>query len=490
MEIKIFFLNVLIKKIFFFIINSRNESVYKKTLYRIKGGFIMLLLIVLAAIVALLLLITWAKLNPFVALIITAIGVGLATGMPIISPDPAKAPGIIDSLKAGMGNTLGFLAIVLALGTMLGKMMAESGGAERIAQTLISRFGEKNVHWAMMFVAFIVGIPVFFQVGFVLLVPLVFTIARQTGVSLVKIGVPLVAGLSVVHGLVPPHPAAMAAVGIFKADVGLTILYSIIVGLPTAILAGPLYGNWIGKRIHKTVPKEIGEQLTEHKEAKELPGFFNTVFTVLVPVILMLAASIAELALAKDSAAFKVFKFLGDPVVALLIATVYSFFSLGFFRGLNRDTVLKFTNDCLAPTATILLVIGAGGAFNKVLLDSGIGQYIAELAQQSHVSPIVLGWGIAAMIRVATGSATVSMMTAAGIVAPIAAAMPGTNVELLVLATGAGSLILSHVNDSGFWMIKEYFGMTVKETLLTWTALETIISVAAFVFILVLDLFV
>lgn len=449
----------------------------------------MLLVIVLAAIVALLILITVAKLNPFVALIITAIGVGLATGMPLVSTSP-EVPGIIDSIKAGMGNTLGFLAIVLALGTMLGKMMAESGGAERIAQTLIGRFGEKNVHWALMFVAFIVGIPVFFQVGFVLLVPLLFTIARQTGVSLVKIGVPLVAGLSVVHGLVPPHPAAMTAVGIFKADVGLTILYSIIVGLPAAILAGPVYGNWIGKRIFKEVPKEIGDQLTENKDKKELPGFLNTIITILVPVFLMLAASIADLMLTKGSTAFEILKFMGDPVVALLIATVYSFFSLGFFRGLSRETVLKFSNDCLAPTASILLVIGAGGAFNRVLLDSGIGEYIAELAQESNVSPILLGWGIAAMIRVATGSATVSMMTAAGIVAPIAFVVPGVNLELLVLATGAGSLIASHVNDSGFWLIKEYFGMTVKETLLTWTVLETIISITALAGILLLDLFV
>lgn len=450
----------------------------------------MLLLIVVAAVLALLLLITWAKLNPFVSLIITAIGVGLATGMPLVSPDPAKVPGIIDSIKAGLGNTLGFLAIVLALGTMLGKMMAESGGALRIAQTLINRFGEKNVHWAMMFVGFIVGIPVFFQVGFVLLIPLVFTIGRQTGMSLVKIGLPLLAGLSVVHGLVPPHPAAMAAVGIFKADVGLTILYSIIVGLPTAILAGPVYGKWIGKRIYKSVPKELAEQMTEPKEANNLPGFFNTMFTVLVPVILMLISSIAELGLEKGTFVYNAFKFIGDPIVALLIATIYSFFSLGFFRGFNRETILKFTNDCLGPTATILLVIGGGGAFNKVLLDSGIGNYIAELAQQSHISPIVLGWGIAAMLRVATGSATVSMMTAAGIVAPIAAVMPGVSPELLVLATGAGSLILSHVNDAGFWMIKEYFGMSVKETLQTWTVLETIVAVAALGFILILNIFI
>ncbi|WP_426451330.1 GntP family permease [Paenibacillus sp. S-38] len=448
----------------------------------------MLLFIVLAGIAALLLLITVVKLNPFVSLILTAIGVGWAAGMPLLAV--GKTPGIIDSIKTGMGNTLGFLAIVLALGTMLGKMMAESGGAERIAKTLIGLFGERNVHWAMMFVAFIVGIPVFFQVGFVLLIPLVFTIARQTGVSLVKIGVPLVAGLSVVHGLVPPHPAAMAAVDIFKADVGRTILYSLIVGLPTAIVAGPLYGNWIGNRIQKSVPKEMGDQLTENAGDKVLPGFWNTVFTILVPVFLMLIATIADLALAKDTTLYQVFKFLGDPVVALLIATVYSFFSLGYARGVSREKVLKFSNDCLAPTATILLVIGAGGAFNRVLLDSGIGNYIAELAKASAISPILLGWGIAAMIRVATGSATVSMMTAAGIVAPIAASMPGVSPELLVLATGAGSLILSHVNDSGFWLIKEYFGMTVKETLLTWTALETIISVVALALIMVLNMFI
>ncbi|HUC92811.1 MAG TPA: GntP family permease [Paenibacillus sp.] len=445
----------------------------------------MLLVIVLAAIVVLLLLITVVKLNPFVSLIITAIGAGLAAGMPLIASE--DQPGIIDSIKTGMGNTLGFLAIVLALGTMLGKMMAESGGAERIARTLIGWFGERNVHWAMMFVALIVGIPVFFQVGFVLLIPLVFTIARQTGMSLVKIGVPLVAGLSVVHGLVPPHPAAMAAVGIFNADIGLTILYSLIVGIPTAIIAGPLYGNWIGKRIHKNVPKEIGEQLTENVETKKLPGFFNTVTTILVPVFLMLIATIADVFLKEGSNLFQLFKFVGDPIVALLIATVYSFFSLGFFRGLSRETILKFSNDCLGPTATILLVIGAGGAFNRVLLDSGIGDYIADMATAAEISPILLGWGIAAMIRIATGSATVSMMTAAGIVAPIALVVPDVNVELLVLATGAGSLILSHVNDAGFWLIKEYFGMTVKETLLTWTALETIISVVALGLILILN---
>lgn len=441
----------------------------------------MLLLIVVCAILALLLMITWAKLNPFVALIIVAVATGLATGMPLVK--------VIPAIKTGMGNTLGFLAIVLGLGTMLGKMMAESGGAERIAKTLINKFGEHRVHWAMMFVGFIVGIPVFFQVGFVLLIPLVFTIGRATGMSLIKIGIPLVAGLSTVHGLVPPHPAAMAAVGIFKADVGKTIIYSIIVGLPTAIVAGPLYANFIGKRIHKEVPKELGDQLVSQKEEKDLPGFTITMVTILLPVALMMVSSIATLQLPKGGLR-TVLEFIGDPVVSLLISAVFSFFSLGFSHGMNRDQILKFTNDCLGPTASILLIIGAGGAFNNVLLESGIGKAIAEWASHSNISPIILGWLIAALIRVSTGSATVSMMTAAGIIAPIAAAIPGSSPELLVLATGAGSLILSHVNDSGFWMIKEFFGMSVKETLLTWTAMETLIAVVSLPLILLVNAFI
>jgi GntP family gluconate:H+ symporter len=439
----------------------------------------MLLVVVLVAIAALLLMITWLRLNPFISLIVTAIGVGLAAGMPFDK--------VIDSIKTGLGNTLGFIAIVLAFGTMLGKMMAESGGAERVAQTLIKRFGQKNVHWAMMFVAFIVGIPVFFQVGFVLLIPLVFTIAIETGMSLIPIGLSLVAGLSIVHGIVPPHPAAMATVGIFKADVGLTILYALIVGLPSAIIAGPLYGKWIGKRIHKTVPEEMAKQLVTG-EQKVLPGFGNTIFTIILPVILMLLSTFADLWIPSDSQLHKVLKFIGDPIIALLIATIYSFISLGKLRGFNRELILKFTNECLAPTASILLVIGGGGAFNKVLLDSGVGDTIANVAKHSHLSPVLLAWLVAALIRVATGSATVSMLTSAGIVAPIAAAIPGTSPELLVLATGAGSLILSHVNDSGFWMIKEYFGMSVKETLLTWTVMETILSVVGLILTLLLSL--
>lgn len=438
-----------------------------------------LLSLALAAVIALILLIARFKLHPFIALVVVSLAMGVAAKM---SP--------LDAVKAfqnGVGNTLGFIAIVVALGTMLGKIMAESGAATRIAMTLIAMFGERRVHWAIMVVAFIVGIPVFFQVGFVLLIPLVFTIARRTGMSLVKIGIPLVAGLSVVHGMLPPHPAAMLAVTAYNADVGLTILYGLLVGIPTAALAGPIYATWIAPRIQLPADNPLARQL-EGESVPNMPGFGISLFTVLVPVILILLSSAADLLLAPASASRSFFHFVGNPIVALLLALLYSFWSLARPRHFTKEELMKFCNDCLGPTATILLVIGGGGGFNQVLVASGVGAAIAGVAIGSHASPLILAWIIAGLIRVATGSATVAMTTAAGIVAPIALATPGTNAELLVLATGAGALILSHVNDAGFWLIKEFFGMTVPQTLKTWTVAETIIGVAGLLFTLLLAL--
>jgi gluconate:H+ symporter, GntP family len=438
-----------------------------------------LLLYALGAVVALIVLIARFKLHPFVVLIVVSLGMGIAAGMPLAS--------VVKAFQDGVGGVLGFIAIVVGLGTMLGKMMAESGGATRIATTLIAMFGERRVHWAIMFVAFIVGIPVFFQVGFVLLIPLVFTIARRTGMSLVKIGLPLVAGLSVMHGMVPPHPAAMLAVGAYQADVGLTIAYAILVGLPTASLAGPIFASWIAPRIALPAENPVAAQFAGG-ETREMPSFGISVFTVLLPVILMLCASTADVTLDEASSLRRALDFVGGPIVSLLLALLFSFWSLGYRQHFTRDQILKFVNDCLAPTATILLVIGAGGGFNRVLLESGVGKAIADVALGSHASPLLLAWIVAALIRVATGSATVAMTTAAGIVAPIALATPGTSAELLVLATGAGSLVLSHVNDSGFWLIKEFFNMTVPQTLKTWTVTETIIGVAGLAFTMLLGL--
>jgi GntP family gluconate:H+ symporter len=446
-----------------------------------------LLLYALVAVIALIVLIATFKLHPFVALISVSLGLGIAAGMP-----PGTA---VKAFQDGVGNTLGFIAIVVGLGTMLGKMMAESGAAARIATTLIDAFGERYVHWAIMVVAFIVGIPVFFQVGFVLLIPLVFTIARRTGMSLIKIGIPLVAGLSVVHGMLPPHPAAMLAVIAYNADVGRTILYGLLVGLPTASLAGPIFASWVAPHITLSPDNPVARQLDGSLDGPDgsdagqhMPGFGISLFTVLVPVILMLLASVGDLVLDLTSSLRSALHFVGNPIVALLVALLFSFWSLGRSRHFTRDQLMKFCNDCLGPTATILLVIGAGGGFNQVLVQSGVGRAIATMAVGSHASPLLLAWGVAALIRVATGSATVAMTTAAGIVAPIAAAMPGTHAELLVLATGAGSLVLSHVNDAGFWLIKEFFNMTVPQTLKTWTVAETIIGVAGLGFTLLLSL--
>jgi len=440
-----------------------------------------LLLYAAIAVVALIVLIARFKLHPFIALITVSLALGIVAGMPL--------GGVVKAFQDGVGSVLGFIAIVVALGTMLGKLMAESGGATRIATTLIALFGERRVHWAIMFVGFIVGIPVFFQVGFVLLIPLVFTIARRSGLSLVKIGIPLVAGLSVVHGMMPPHPAAMLAVVAYKADIGRTIVYAILVGLPTAALAGPVFATWIAPRITLPAENPIAAQFVG-TVPREMPGFGISLFTVLLPVILMLCATAADVALDAGSTLRAALDFIGGPIVALLVALLFSFWSLGYRQHFTRDQILKFTNDCLGPTATILLVIGAGGGFNRVLVESGVGKAIADVALGSQASPLLLAWTIAALIRVATGSATVAMTTAAGIVAPVAAATPGTSPELLVLATGAGSLVLSHVNDSGFWLIKEFFNMTVPQTLKTWTVAETIIGVAGLGFTLLLGLLV
>jgi GntP family gluconate:H+ symporter len=307
--------------------------------------------------------------------------------------------------------------------------------------------------------------------------------------SLIKIGIPLVAGLSVVHGMLPPHPAAMLAVTAYHADVGRTILYGLLVGLPTASLAGPIFAAWIAPRIVLPAENPMAAQLDSASGAiQQTPGFGISLFTVLIPVILMLLASAADIALDAASSVRLALHIIGHPIVALLLALLFSFWSLGRARHFTRAEVMKFCNDCLAPTATILLVIGAGGGFNQVLVQSGVGRAIADVAIGSHASPLVLAWVVAALIRVATGSATVAMTTAAGIVAPIAMATPGTHAELLVLATGAGSLVLSHVNDSGFWLIKEFFNMTVPQTLKTWTVAETIIGVAGLGFTILLSL--
>ena len=434
---------------------------------------IFLLSAALIAVVCLILLVAVFKLNPFITLFVVSLGLAIAVGMPLST--------VMRSFETGMGATLGHIAIVVALGTMLGKMMAESGGADRIAHTLIGLFGEKRIHWAMMVIGLIVGLPAFFEVGFVLLIPIAFTVARRTKTSLILVGIPMVAGLSVVHGLVPPHPAALLAVTIYKADVGRTILYALLIGIPTAVLAGPLYAKLIAPHVHLQNDNPMAAEFVEHDANRSLPSFGLTLFTILLPVFLMLVGSWADSLAAPGSGLNQTIRLIGNDDMALLIGVLMSFFTLGRLRGFTRETILRFSNECLAPTATITLLVGAGGGFGRVLQDSGVSQAIVQIALSVHVPLLLLAWLLAALMRLATGSATVAMSTAAGIVAPIAFHATGVRPELLAIATGAGSLIFSHVNDGGFWLVKEYFNMSVTETMKTWSVCETIISVVALV---------
>lgn len=438
----------------------------------------LLLIYAAISILALILLIARYRINPFITLVLVSFALALAAGMP--------AKDIVASYEAGVGKTLGHIALIVALGTMLGKMMAESGGAEQIARTLIRAFGEKNVHWAMLCISFLVGLPIFFEVGFVLLIPIAFTVAHRTGTSMLMVGLPMVAGLSVVHGLVPPHPAAMIAVGEYQANVGRTLFYALLVGIPTGIIAGPLFAKFIAPRVELPSVNPLAGEFIQQNTLRPLPGFGITLLTIILPVVLMLVGGWADTLATPNSRLNDALRFVGNSVVALLVATIVSFFTLGIARGFSRDQILKFSQECLAPTAGITLLVGAGGGLNRILVDTGIAKEIIAFTAPMQITPLLLGWLLAALIRVATGSATVAMSTAAGIVAPIAIAANYPHPELLVVATGAGSLILSHVNDGGFWLIKEYFNMTVAQTLKTWTVLETLISLVALFFVVLL----
>jgi GntP family gluconate:H+ symporter len=440
---------------------------------------VFLLASTLIAVVSLIVLISVFKLNPFLTLFLVSLALAMVAGMPLAT--------VIRSFETGMGSTLGHIAIVVALGTMLGKMMAESGGADQIAHTLIRIFGEKRVPWAMMVIGLVIGLPAFFEVGFVLLIPIAFTVARRTGTSLILVTLPMVAGLSVVHGLVPPHPAALLAVAIYKANVGRTIFYALLIGIPTAIIAGPLYAKLIARHVALPIDSAMAADFVDHGAERRLPSFGLTLLTILLPVFLMVLGSWADAVSTAGTALNQGLHLVGNDDLALFIGVLFSFFTLGKLRGFSRDTILRFSNECLAPTATITLLVGAGGGFGRVLQDSGVSQAIIGIALQTHVPLLLLAWLLAALMRLATGSATVAMTTAAGIVAPIALHSAGVQPELLAIATGAGSLIFSHVNDGGFWLVKEYLGMTVTQTMKTWSVCETIISVTALILVVALS---
>ena len=433
------------------------------------------LIIVILGILLLFVLIARFKLNAFIAFTIVSLGVGIAEGMPLLQ--------VVSAIQKGIGDTLGFLVMILGFGAMLGKLVADSGAAQRITSQLIDKFGKRNIQWAVVLTGFIVGIPMFYSVGFVILVPLVFTVAASTGLPLLYVGLPMLASLSVTHGYLPPHPAPTAITGMFNADLGKTLLYGIIVAIPAIIVAGPFFSRTL-KNIPAAPLKEFVNPRVLTDE--EMPGTGISIFTALLPVILIAFATLAEMILPENLWLLKVLQFLGNPVIAMLVAVLVAIYTLGLQRGKKMTEVMDSVGQSISGITMVLLIIAGAGALKQVLVESGVSEYIADLLRGSTLSPLFLAWLIATIIRVCVGSATVAGLTAAGIVAPLVDT-PGVNAELMVLAIGSGSLMLSHVNDSGFWLFKEYFSLSVKDTLKSWTIMETTVGVMGLIGVLLLN---
>lgn len=442
----------------------------------------MLILIAVAGIFLLLYLVMGVKLHAFVALLLVSLLVGVAAGMPLGD--------ILSSVEAGMGGTLGFVAVVVGLGAMFGRMLEVSGGAERLAQTLIGKFGEKNSQWALGITGFIVAIPVFFDVGFIILVPIIYGLARKTGKSLLFYGIPLLAGLAVTHSFIPPTPGPIAVATIIQADLGWVILFGVIAGIPSMIIAGPIFGKYIAKKIHVVVPDYMEVEQKEYD--KDLPSFGLIAFLVFIPLILILANTLSGVILDEGNAVRSFLTFLGHPFVALTIATLLTFVLLGTRRGYTRDEVQDIATKALEPAGIIILVTGAGGVFKQILIDSGVGEVLGQMMANSSLPPILMAFAIAVLVRIAQGSATVAMVTAAGLVTPLIETIgyTGPILGLIVIAIAAGATAVSHVNDSGFWLVNRYFGLDVKDTLKTWTVMETLIGVVGFLVVFIISLFI
>jgi GntP family gluconate:H+ symporter/D-serine transporter len=433
------------------------------------------MLLILAGGIGLILLLTIkARLHAFVSLLSACFFIGFATGMPFDK--------IFKSIEAGMGSFLGLLAPILALGAIVGKMMEVSGGAERLARTLIAKLGKRNTHWAMMIVGYLSGIPVFFQVGIVLLMPILFSVAAEAGMSLVMVGIPMIIGLLTVHCIVPPHPAATAVAIGLKADIGKVILYGLIVGLPAAALAGPVFGKVIGNKFILRPPEHLKNKTATPDD--QLPAFWTTLFTIMFPLILMISKTIFEMLLGKTHPAMPFINLMGEPVMALFLAVFLAYWTLGLNRGNTMEQLQKISESSIGPMAAILLIIGASGAFNKVLMDSGIGAAIKTVLATWQINPLILAWGVAATMRFAVGGATIAMVAAVGLVTPILPLYPGLDPALVAVAIGVGAIGLSHVNDPGFWFVKEYFGMSMGDMFKSYTLSTTIASVVGLLVLL------
>jgi len=437
----------------------------------------MSILIVLFCIVILVLFITWLKLNAFLALLIVSIIAGFLLGMPAIE--------ITKSLQKGIGDTLGSLVIIIVLGAMLGKLVAETGAAQKISTVMMNIFGEKYIRWALMTTGFIVGIPLFYNVGFVLMIPLIFTVVYQYKLPAVYIGLPMLASLSVTHGFLPPHPSPVALIAQLHADMGVTLIYGLMLAIPAIIVAGLLYSNTL-KNI-TSMPLQIFK--ADHAGQKNFPGVANSFLSALLPVLLLITTSLLSFAIKQYPAAQNVVGFIADPSIVMLLSLLIATYTLGLHTGKGMKAVMSIYADAVKDVSMILLIIAGSGALKQVLTDSGVSGEIARALQGMQMHPLVLGWMIAAIIRVCIGSATIAGLTAVGIIAPMMAQIH-VHPSLMVLAIGAGSLMFSHVNDSGFWLFKEYFNLSIKQTIRSWSMMESIISVIGLIGVFVLNFFI
>jgi Gnt-I system high-affinity gluconate transporter len=433
------------------------------------------LIIISSGILFLFLLIIVFRFNAFIAFILVSLSVGIAQGMELSS--------VISSIEKGIGNTLSFLVLILGLGAMLGKIVADSGAAQQITNGLIEMFGVKNTKWAVMLTGFIVGVTMFYSVGFVILVPLVFTVASATGLSLISIALPMLAALSVTHGFLPPHPAPSALTIMFDADMGKTLIYGLIVSIPAIIISGPILSKFLIKVEAKPLKEFMATRIFD---TDELPGLKISLFTALLPVILIGFATIILELISDQSSLYSFIKFIGNPIIALLISVLLAIYTLGISRGMKMDQIMKTFENSISGITMVLLIIAGAGSLKQILIDSGVSNYIGGLLEITTLSPLLIAWIIATLIRFSIGSATVAGLTTAGIVLPLVQNSQ-VSPELMVLAIGSGSLMLSHVNDSGFWLFKEYFNLSIKETLLTWTIMETSIGITGLLGVLVLN---
>jgi Gnt-I system low-affinity gluconate transporter len=445
-----------------------------------------LILIVAGAVALLLFMILKLKISAFISLLITAIFVGIASGMPLND--------ITQSIQDGMAGTLGFVATVVGLGAIFGQMLESSGGAESLAHYLVKKFGKDNASWAMVITGFVVAIPVFLDVGFIIIVPIIYALSRDTKRSLLYYAIPLLAGLAVTHSFIPPTPGPVAVADIINAQLGWVILFGVILGFPTAVIAGPFWGKYISKKIYLEPPFDFDKKPQE-VDPKNFPPFRLIALIVSIPLLLILINTFTGLAVEKNYIAQSTFtdilEFIGHPFSALIIATLIATYFLCIKRGMDKQKILDLSAKALGPAGIIILITGAGGVLKQILVDSGIGKIMAESMANSALPPILLAWILAAIVRVTQGSATVAMITAAGIIAPVLTEFGLNDPQraLVVLAIASGATLLSHVNDSGFWLVGKYLGMNEKQTLQSWTVMESIIAVCGLAFTLLASLF-